>query len=139
MNKIILLLIVISMGLSAQAFDWTSLLYQPAQPYSSYQQYPTYQSYVPNQTIQNAQNIDYSATQAYGQPYSQAYYQNPYQIQNQGRYINPYQYPRPYGYRNNLPYNVINTAVPALSTTTGTNSVAKSLGQSMLYSMLRGY
>lgn len=136
MNKIILLLIVISMGLSVQAFDWTSLLYQPAQPYSSYQQYPTYQSYVPNQAIQNAQNIDYSATQAYGQPYSQAYYQNPYQIQNQGQYINPYLNRRPYGYRNNLPYNV----VPALSTTTtGTNSVAKSLGQSMLYSMLRGY
>lgn len=134
MNRIILLLIIISMGLSAQAFDWTSLI---SQPYQSYQQYPTYQSYVPNQAVQNAQNIDYSATQAYGQPYNQAYYQNPYQIQAQGQYINPYQYPRHYGYRN---YNVINSAIPALSTTTtGTSSVAKNIGQSMLYSMLRGY
>lgn len=128
MNKMILLLITLSIGLSVQAFDWTSLL---STPYQSYQQYPTYQSYqpyIPTQTVQTTTGVDYSATQAYGQPYHQAYYQNPYQIQ--GQYVNPYQYRRPYGY--NIPYNVLNT-------TTSGNSVAKNIGQSVLYSMLRGY
>lgn len=135
MNKMILLLMALSIGLSVQAFDWTSLISPSYQPYQQYPTYQSYQPYVPNQTIQTTQGIDYTATQAYGQPYHQAYYQNPYQIQ--GQYINPYQYPRPYGYRN---YNLINTAIPALSTTTtGTSSVARNIGQSVLYSMLRGY
>lgn len=121
MNKIILFLIAVSIGLCAQA-DYTVQTYQPlypAQPVG----YPAIQPYA----------------QQYNQQYNQGYYQNPYQAQYQGQYVNPYQYPRPYGYGNNLPYTGMNSILPVSGNTGGTQQVVKNIGQSMLYSMLRGY
>lgn len=67
MNKIIILLIAISIGLSAKADDILQM----------------------NQPIYPAQAVDYSMIPPYLQPYNnQGYYQNPY--------INPYQYRMPY-------------------------------------------
>lgn len=124
MNKIILLLIVMTIGLSAKAFDWTSLLYQP---------YVTPQI---TQPIQGTQVVDYSTIPNYGQPYNQGYYRTQYQYP--GQCVNPYQYQRPYAYGNNLPY-VVNSALPVVNTTGGTQQIVKNIGQSMIYSMLRGY
>lgn len=118
MNKGILLLIAISIGLSAYA-DYTVTTQQP---------------------LYNAPVVDYPMIQPYPQPYAQPYYQNPYQAQYQGQCVNPYQYQAPYLYRRNLPYTALNPAVTGLGTTTTTGgSVAKNIGQSILYSMLRGY
>lgn len=112
MKKIILLITAIIFGLSAYA-DYTVTTSQP---------------------LYNAQPIGYQAFQ----PYGQSYYQNPYQMQYPGQCINPYQYQNPYLNRSNLPYTMLNPAVTGLGATTG-GSVAKNIGQSILYSMLRGY
>lgn len=123
MNRIILALIVMTIGLSAQA-DYTVTTYQPLYP---------------AQITPPVGN--YPTTQAYGQPYNQAYYPNPYQAQYQnqyqGQFVNPYQY-RPNVYGNNLPYSALNPAVTGLGTTGG-SQVVKNIGQSVLYSLLRGY
>jgi len=122
MNRIILLLIAIAIGLSANA-DYTIQTSQPVYPAQTY-------------------------GQQYIQPYNQVYNQNPY-YQNQNPYqyqaqcVNPYQYQNSYyGYGNNSPYTGINPALSTLSglgNTGGTHQIVKNIGQSMLYSMLRGY
>lgn len=112
--KMILFLLTISIGLSAQA-DYTVQTYQPFYP---------------------AQAMNYSNIQ----PYNQGYYQNPYQTQCQGQYANPYQYQTPYyGYGNNSPYPLVNSAITGNGITNGTPQIVKNIGQSLLYSMIRGY
>lgn len=124
MKKIILCLITITIGLSAQAFSWMN------SPYS------TYQNINP---VQTTQVVDYNNTvQPYGQPYTQTYIQTPYQTQCQypGQYINPYQYQR-YGY--GTVYPTVNPVLNGLNTIGGGNQIVKNIGRSMIYSMLRGY
>ncbi len=108
---------VISIGLCVQA-DYTFQTYQP-----------TYQS----------QPINYSAFQPYNQQYSETYSQNPYQSQCQGQYINPYQYQRPYIYGNNLPSTLVNSAMMGQGNTGVPRQIVKNIGQSLIYSMMRGY
>lgn len=139
MKKIIFLLAVVSMNLSAQAFDWSSLLSQPYQTYPPNQQYQPYPSYQPFVPIQTSQVVNYPSNQTYEQSYNQEYSKSPYQAQYQTQYVNPYQYQVPYGYANNMPYPVTNTSV---SNTTGpTGQIVKNIGQSLIYSMMnnRGY
>jgi hypothetical protein len=142
MNKTMLLLIAISIGLSAQA-DYVVQTNQPlypaqiAQPqiYSTnqnYQQYPQYQQpqqYQPYQTY----------NQGYNPAYNQGYYQNPYQTQYQGQIVNPYAYQNQYGYGNNLPPTVVTSALSGLGNAGGTPSVLKNIVQSVIFSKLRGY
>ena len=141
-NRISIILTVFIFGLSAYA-DYSFTTTQPLYPnpmvqpqtyggIQPYQQYPQYQQLNP------AQPIDYTTTQSYAQPYNH-YYQNPYQNQCQGQYINPYQYPRPYGYGNNLPATVVNSAVSGMGNTGGASSIAKNIIQSMIYAKMRGY
>lgn len=110
-NRIILLLAAVLIGLSAHA-DYTVQTYQP---------------------LYSNPMASYSAAQPYAQQYNQGYYQNPYQAQYQGQYVNPYQYQSPYSsYGNNSPYGIMsNSNVP--------QQIVRSIGQSMLFSMLRGY
>jgi len=115
----VLFLMAISIG-SAQA-DYTFQTYQPL--------YPT-------------QAMSYSTVQPYTQQYNQGYYQNPYQTQCQGHYLNPYQYRRPYyRYGNNLPYPYAqtNSTVTGTDTTGSTGQIVRNIGQSVIYSMMRGY
>jgi len=114
MNKIILFLMTMIIGLSAHA-DYTVQTSQPL--------YPT-------------QAISYSALQSYAPQYNQGYYQNPYQAQCQGQYANTYPYQGAYGYGN--PYTAVNPTVAGLGTIGGTPQVLKNIGQSMIYSMIRG-
>jgi len=126
MNRIILLLVVVSIGLSAQA-DYTvqtqtfqpSYYNQTTQPqyYSnvqSYQQYPQYQQC---------------------QADSQNNYQNTYQSQYQNQY-NPYQYQRLYGYGNN---GLLNSSLPGLTGLNGTSPIVRNIAQSLIFAKLRGY
>ena len=153
MNRIMLLLMVMAMGLSARAFEWSNLLYQPTPTYSPYSQYSAYpqnssypqytqstQSSILNSVlpVQTSQ-VDYSTTQPYGQTYNQGYSQNPYQNTYAGQYNNPYQYQRPYGYGTSVPYSVVNSAVSGLGTTGAGGQIVKNIGRSMIYSMMRGY
>lgn len=122
MNRLILLLMFISIGLSAQA----------------------------NYAIQTSQPLYPIQTAGYPlvQPqYTQGYYQNPYMAQNQQQYVNPYIYQQqctnPYlyqrQYRNILPYQAANSSVLNGDNTIGNQGIMKNIGQSILYSMLRGY
>lgn len=130
MNRGLLLLIIMVFGLAAKA-DYTVTTVQPLpQQYQAYQ--PYYQPLVPSQPV------NYSTVQPYGQTYNQGYYQDPYQAQYHSQCYNPYQYQQPYVYGNNLPYSTVNSTTSATSTTGG-NSILKNIGQSVLYSMLRGY
>ena len=115
MNKAILILSVILIGLSAKA-DYTVQTYQPLYPTN-----PIYNS----------------ATSPYLQNYEQQYPNNPYYTQCYGRHMNPYRYRPHYDYRTNFPYSTANP--PIVDNTTGTNSVVKNIGQSMLFSLIRGY
>lgn len=118
MNRIILPLLFILIGLSANA-DYTIQTNQPlypAQPGIYYNQ-----GYCP--TPYQAQ---------YPQQYVDSY--NNYQQQA----VNPYLYQRPYGYQNNLPYSVINPAINGI-TTSGGNQIVKNIGRNLLYTMMRGY
>lgn len=134
MNRIIVFFVAISIGLSAQAFQWSSLFSQPymSQPYQQYPPYPSYQSFVPTQT---EQVVNYPDNQNYVQPYNQTYYQNTYPVQYQGQY-NPYQYQRPYGYGNNVPYAPVGSVNQG--NTNGTSQIVKNIGQSLIYSMING-
>jgi len=132
MNRIILLLVILVglSTLSARAnYTVTTSSYQPLYS-NSMAGYPTMQSYA--------------------QQYNQGYCQNPYQAQVPGQYVNSYQYQRPYnpynsynaynnGYENNLQYGVVNPVVSGLNTTNVTTPIVRNIGQSMLYSMMRGY
>jgi len=129
MNRIILLLLAVTIGLSAQA-DYSFSTVEPAYPtqpvnYSTIQSYD--QSYTP------------PYTQSYAQPYSQQYNQgyNPYLTQCQGQYVNPYR--NPYAYGNNVPYSTVNSALSGLRNTSSSTGIVKNIGQSMLFSLLRGY
>lgn len=122
MNKKLLLLILFSIGLSAKA-DYTVQTYQPLYP---------------------AQTVNYPVVQ---QPYNQQYEQYPYQTQCStqyqtqypNQYVNPYMYPRyNYGYGNNLPYQIVNPSILGTGSTGG-QQVMKNIGQSVLFSILRGY
>lgn len=104
MNKIILFLIAISIGLSVKA-DYAAPI------------------------------VEYPVVSPSAQQYNvQAYYQNPYQVQQQKQYINPYQYGVPYYAGTSvLPYPITGTG------TGGASQIIKNIGQSVIYSMLRGY
>jgi len=112
---------VITIGLAAYA-DYTV---QTIQPWYNPQ----------TSTLYSSQPYNPTYNQTYDQGYSQDYYQNPPQVQYQRQCINPYQYRRPYyGYSNTLPY-----AATGLLNTGGTQNVVRNIGQSMIYSMFRGY
>lgn len=119
MNRVILFLMVMIIGLAAHA-DYTVQTSQPLYP-NPY--------------------VDPALASPYVQQYNQAYYQNPYQYQYQGQCVNPYQYRNPYMQARTLPYTAVNPAVSGLGTNTtgGASQVVRNIGQSMLYSMLRGY
>lgn len=128
MSKIIFLLVVMAATLSAHADMWSTYPHQAFQPYQQYQSQAPFQS---------VQSMGYAGNQLYGLQDAQGYYQNPYQTQCQGQYINPYQYQRPYG--SYSPYSVMNSALSGLGSGGGAQQVVKNIGQSVLYSMLRGY
>lgn len=122
MNRIILFLVIVLVGAASYA-DYTVTTYQP---------------------WYNPQVAGYPAVQPYDtQQYNQGYYQNPYNAYNpyQAQCVNPYLYHRPYGYRSGLPYNALPSVVSGVGTGTtgGASQIAKNIGQSMLYSMMRGY
>ena len=145
MNKTILSLLVIAIGLSAQA-DYTVQTVQPLYP----NQMALPQNYATTQPYQQ-----YQPYQNYNQTYNQGYSQNPYQTQNQyqgqvqnpylGQYQNQYNpYSNPYGYgNNNLQSTIVNSAVSGLGRTNGVaggaSSIMRNVVQSMIYSKLRGY
>lgn len=118
MKKIILLLIVITIGLSAEAFSWQNLFLRP---------YPT------NLAVQPSA---YSIIQPYNQTYNNPYYQTPYQTQCQNPYTNSYLYPE---YNNVNPYSVINPVTQNLNPTGANSQILKNVSRSLIYSMLRGY
>lgn len=126
MNKIILLLLAMTISLSTYANQLPNYTYQTYQPYQTYQSIPPAQA---------AQPIDY-IVQPYGQQYNQGYYQTPYQSQCQGQYVTPYQGYNSYG--NNAPYTVMNPTAAGLAAPCGTQQIVRNIGQSLLYSMLRG-
>lgn len=129
MKKIIIAFIVFIIGLSAHAVGWAELL---SQPYA-----------------QNAYTVPQANTFSVVQPVNPAYnnmfYQDSNQVQCQAPYVNPYLYRRPYGninpyyYRANpLLQNPYNTTTTTTSTSVPTQ-IVRNVGQSMLYSMMRGY
>ena len=130
MNKIIFTILAITIGLSANA-DYTVQTYQPIQgvDYTNNQLY--------GQTY--GQNYVQPYSQTYGQNYNQPYYQNPYQAQYNTQCVNPYQNRNPYTYGNGLQSTLVNSALSGIGSTGGTTGIAKNLGRSMLYSMIRGY
>lgn len=114
MNRLMLLLIAVLVGLSAQA-NYTVTTFQPF--------YPNYQQPY-NQYYYQQDNQDYS--------------QNPYKTQCQQQYVNPYRYQNPYyGYGNNLPYGIAN--VSGVNGSNVPQQIVRNIGQRMIYSMMRGY
>ena len=154
MNKTILSLLVIAIGLSAQA-DYTVQTVEPLYPnqMTQPQNYTNIQPYQQNPQYQQGQ--PYQPYQNYNQTYNQGYYQDPYQTQNpyQGQVQNPYlgQYPNqynpysnPYGYgNNNLQSTIVNSAMSGLGRTNGVaggaSSIMRNIVQSVIYSKLRGF
>jgi len=127
MSRIILLLIAVTIGLAARA-DYTVTTQQPWYQGAAYSMSQPY-----------SQTTDTQAyNQTYPQQYNQSYFQNPYQTQCQVPYVNPYQYRNPYSYGTNLPYGAVNSALTGLGST-GNSSIVKNIGQSMLFSLMRGY
>jgi len=115
-KKIILILTILTISLPTFA-DYTFQTVSPAYPVQQY--YPQYNNPYYNQTYeQDYQNV----------------YQNPYQTQCQMPYYNPYAYQRRI-----YPYNLVNPNAANAANVTSGNQVVKRLGQSVLYSMLRGY
>lgn len=129
MKKTLIALIIFMMGLSVHAAGWAELLSQP------YSQTDTY--VVP-------QTNGYSVVQP-NPTYNNMFYQDPNQVQCQVPYSNPYLYQRPYGQINpytarvnpmwQSPYNTM----PSSASTNLPKQVVRNIGQSMLYSMMRGY
>lgn len=114
MNKNILFICLLLLGLPTMA-DYTVQTIQPVYP---------------------AQTINYPIAQ---QSYNQQYAQYPYPTQSPSQYVNPYMYPRySYGYGNNLPYPVVNSALFGVGST-GSQQVMKNIGQNILFRILRGY
>ncbi len=130
MKKIITALIIFVMGLSAHAAGWAELLSTPYQQPDSY--------VVP-------QANGYSVVQPANPAYDNMFYQYPNNVQCQVPYNNPYLYQRPYGQVNpytarvnplwQSPYNTL----PSSASTTLPKQIVRNIGQSMLYSMRRGY
>lgn len=120
MKKIITALFIIMAGLSAQAFDWAEYGYN------------TYQ-----QPIDTSQPTTLSVVQPANPVYNNMFYQDPTQVQCQMPYNNPYIYRRPYGYMN--PYARVNPITSIPSGTNATSQIVRNIGQSVLYSMMRGY
>lgn len=121
MKKIIMLMGILAIGSSAFA-DYTVQTVSPAIPIQTYGSY-------------YGQGYNQAYNPVYTQNYGQNYYQNPYQTQCQNPYTNPY-----YQYQRTYPYGGINNPLSTLgNTTNGNNQIIKNIGQSVLYSMLRGY
>lgn len=135
MKRAILFLTFMISALSAQAFDWSSLLYQQPQ-YQNYNTYqPNYETYPtitplrPAMPVIPLQSADSSAEQTYSPIYCQ-YPQN--------HYYNPYSYQRPYyAYGNGLGNTIINPS--GLGGTNGSGQIVRNVGRNMLYSMLGRY
>lgn len=129
MKKIIVTLSIILAGLSVQAFNWSDLGYSP------------YQQGYNNTTV--TQPTTFSVVQPTNPTYNNMFYQDPNQVQCQIPNQNPYSYQRPYGYVN--PYTArINPLLPSpynmnTTSTSVPNQIVRNIGQSMLYSMMRGY
>lgn len=130
MRKTIIALTIFMIGLSAHAVGWAELL-SP--------------SYAPNNTYTVPQANTFSVVQPANPAYNNMFYQDPNQVQCQAPYVNPYLYRRPYGninpysYRvNPLMQNPYNSTVTTTSTSVPTQ-IVRNVGQSMLYSMMRGY
>lgn len=133
MKKIIMTLVIFMMGLSVHAAGWAELLSQPYQPTDTYA--------VP-------QTGGYSVVQPANPAYDNMFYQYPNQVQCQVPYTNPYLYRRPYGQINPYSYraNPLNpllqspyNTTPMSASTNLPKQVVRNIGQSMLYSMMRGY
>lgn len=88
-----------------------------------------------------AQAVDYSVIPPYPQQYnSQDYYRNPYQVQYPRPYINPYLNSSPfYGGINPLPSSLLNPVMLGTGSTGAASQIIKSIGRSLMYSMIRGY
>jgi len=128
MKKTIITLSVFIMGLSAHAGGWAELL---SSPYSQNSIYTT------------PQTNTFSVVQPTNPSYNNMFYQDSNQVQCQAPYNNPYLNRRPYGvinpYSGINPYNSINPYNTTTTSTSGTNQIVRNVGQSMLYSMMRGY
>lgn len=124
MNKIILLLIAITIGLSVKA-DYT-VQTQTFQPFN-------YNGAVAPQYYSNVQSYQQYPQYQQCQADNQNYYQNPYQAQYQNQYVNPYQYQRSYGYGNNFQPYLINSGL------NGTAPIVRNIAQSLIFAKLRGY
>lgn len=130
MKKIMIALAVFIMGSVVHAAGWAELLSTP------YQQSDTY--VVP-------QANGYSVVQPANPAYENMFYQYPNQVQCQVPYTNPYLYRSPYGQINPYSYKAnpvfyspYNTTA-ASATTNLPKQIVRNIGQSMLYSMRRGY
>lgn len=130
MKKTLITFIVFIIGLSAHAAGWAELL-SP--------------SYSQNNAYTVPQTNTFSVVQPTNPAYNNMFYQDPNQVQCQAPYVNPYLYRRPYGVVNPYSYNVnplfqnpYNTTATTTSTSMPTQ-IVRNIGQSMLYSMMRGY
>lgn len=130
MKRTIMVLTIFIIGSVAHAVGWAELLSPP---------YPQTNSYVFPQTN------GYSVVQSANPTYDNMFYQDPNQVQCQASYVNPYLYRRPYGQINPYSYgtnplfqNPYNMTPNATTTNLG-GQVVRNIGQSMLYSMMRGY
>lgn len=129
MKKIIVTLAFFVTGLSAYAAGWAELLSAP---------------YAQNNTYTYPQTATYSVVQPANPAYNNMFYQDPNQVQCQAPYVNPYLYRSPYGAINPYSYRVNPLWHNPYSTTTTTSTsvpaqIVRNVGQSMLYSMMRGY
>lgn len=135
MSRVILILSIMFLGLSARADVWSYS--QPLQPA------------VPAVPAQPADFNNYQYNQPYNQLQGQGQYpNNNYYNQPLSQYNNPYQYrPNPYaGYNNygyaTTPYSTVGSTLGGLSTLGGAgvkNQIIRNIGQNVIYSMMRGY
>lgn len=133
MKKIIIAFFVFIIGLSANAAGWAELLSPPYPQQTNSYFFP--------------QTNGYSVVQSANPTYDNMFYQDPNQVQCQASYVNPYLYRRPYGQINPYtygvnplfqnPYNM--TPTSTATTTSLPGQIVRNVGQSMLYSMMRGY
>lgn len=128
MKKTLITFTVFIIGLSAHAVGWAELL---SQPYGQ-------------NTYTVPQVNTFSVVQPANPAYNNMFYQDPNQVQCQAPYGNPYLYRRPYGVINPYSYRVNpllqNPYNPTTTTSTSMpTQIVRNVGQSMLYSMMRGY